>query len=161
MLKLLKKYTPEFSVMYKHFVYSDGGRWASGVSATKGKNKIGDCGVRTLVHATGADYADVWYVAKRFGWRKFGGWNIHPMKSFYEERTFFGHEATIINTWGKGKTTTIKSFIDAHPVGTYVLMTTDFNLWGHVFCIRDGKIYDTFLEDGWVYNAYEITKTTS
>lgn len=145
--------------LYKHFIYSDGGRWASKVQAVKNKEMIGDCPVRSIVHATGIDYNKAFNVMRRFGWRTFIGWNNGRMHDFLTNRFVFGYDIKPVSTWGRGKTTTVKQFVESTPQGTYLLRVHRFDEnSSHIFCVRNGKIFDTFAEDAWVTQAYKVTE---
>ena len=149
--------------LYPYFIYSSAGRWESKEIAINktprkdGQRWIGDCAVRAIVHATGEEYQVVKRSIKRLGYSKIWGWDGR-MFDFFNNYTFFSCVAHPVKDkiWGRGKTTTLKNFLDVHPKGVYILRTSNFHNWGHLICIKNGKVFDTFIEDMWVTNAWEV-----
>jgi len=141
------KYPIEMNVETISIKLSDGGR----SNYFKG-NKVGDCVVRSIVHATGKDYKvvydELFELAKNWGTKRTSrildirnnasprnGVNKKVLKYYIEK--VLGFKWVSCTGIGKGFSVHLKA--DELPEGVIIL-----SLSKHLTCVKDGVLYDTY-----------------
>lgn len=129
------------------FVYSDGGR-----SKYFKAEKVGDCVVRAIVHATGLDYKniydDLFGLAKHWGTKRTkktlkirnnasprNGVNTKVLKHYIENVLGF----TWVSCTGIGKGFKIHISSQDLPQGVLILRVSK-----HLTCVKNHVLYDTY-----------------
>jgi len=113
------------------WVYNDGGR-----SKYFTADKVGDCAVRAIAIGTGKDYKEVYNELKALNHGKScrNGTPKDVDKKWLREHGWVWHPTMKI---GSGCTTHLKK--DELPSGTLIVQVS-----GHLTCVKDGVIYDTY-----------------
>lgn len=142
------------------FIYSDGGR-----SKYFAASKVGDCVTRAICNATGKDYKEVYdrintlEKTRRVGKRERrgsarGGVRKSVLKHYIEQE--LGLKWVSCMGIGTGCKVHVSNN-DLPNSGSFIL-----NLSGHLSCIKDGKLYDTYdcSRDGnrCVYGYWVVSK---
>lgn len=101
----------------------------------KHKN-VGDCAVRAMTKALNVSWDDAYTAMSAIGFvdKNIPSANVVFGRLLYENGYKIHHIETV---WQADYT--VDNFCIEHPVGTFVLQ-----LDGHVVCVCDGKIYDTW-----------------
>lgn len=100
-------------------------------SNPEGRN-VGDCTVRALSKALGQDWDKTYIGVALEGFMRGDMPSANATWGAYLRRHGFRRELAPDDV-------TVAEFADAHPHGTYILA-----LSGHVVCIADGTLYDTW-----------------
>lgn len=111
-------------------VITDGGR----SKYFKGKN-VGDCVARAITLATNGDYKEVYDTIKKVSGRT--ARNGVTKKDTREVMEYFGFKWKPLMDIGSGCNTHLRE--DELPSGTIIC-----KLSGHVVCVKDRVIYDSF-----------------
>lgn len=112
-----------------NFVYDDGGR------SKYFKGDVRDCVTRAIAIATGIDYKEVYDTIKKLINQT--PRNGIPKKATKDIMNYFGFDWIPTMTIGSGCKVHLRK--NELPSGTIVCQVT-----GHLTCIKDGTIYDTF-----------------
>lgn len=93
---------------------------------------VGDCTVRAICRATGQNWETTYWILAAVGAQ------LHDMPS---ANSVWGHYLRCIGFRKKiaSDGITVCKFANEHPNGTYILA-----LSGHVVCIQDGILYDSW-----------------
>lgn len=92
---------------------------------------VEDCSIRALARATGKSWDDIYLILMAEGFKQCdmpssnSVWGAYLESRGYRKKTADGE--------------TVAEFSESHPGGTYILA-----LSGHVACLKDGTLYDTW-----------------
>ena len=108
------------------------------------KDLIGDCAVRAIAHGTGNDYLVVYKDLFELAMSK--GWMPNSERNYEAYLADLGWSKHSPLRTSEGKKVRLENY---KCTGTYIILTS-----GHLTCIKDGVLYDTFDARPWCGNSY-------
>lgn len=127
-------------------------------NANDRNRNTGDCVIRSLTLAYDMPYADVRRELIKLGGTD-GTWNRR-----YIYQQFIKNHGYVDHGKPERGSTTLDEFADTHPSGTYLVQTerkANSNQSGHIVCLEDGDVWDTWNSLGWYVEEWWKVKEES
>ena len=117
------------------------------------KDVTSDCVVRAIAHATGSDYKDVFQDLINLSWQTLENMNDEKCYEIYLERKGWIKNKPMRDAENSYRKLKVNQF---PKTGTYIILTT-----GHLTCVKDGVLYDSWNCGRSSANSYYTWVTTS